>query len=906
MPSSLSAALDCATQAREHALAHAGKFDLPGPNASLVRRHAVTERIERAAAAKLVLVRAPAGFGKTTALRQIHEQLQARGVATAWITLDAADNDVPRFLNCLAEAVARLQIADEWQPGRDMDAVALLEREGSPFALFLDEFEVLQSPAVLALLREIVGRLPRNGRLVLGSRNLPDLDLGRLRVRGQLMEIDVEVLRFSVEETREFLQARGLPALSHDVLETLQARTEGWAAALLLAAMALERHDEPADFVHRLSGSGGAIAEYLAEDVLGRQSPDVREFLLRTSILRQLSPSLCQALQPRTDCARMLARLHASSLFLLPVETDALEPHYRFHSLFAAFLRAQLAREHPDEVLRLHLAASAWYESVDRPVPAIDHAIEGGDFPHALTLLARTAQGFLEEGRMRLLARWFAAIPRGRLCEHPLMQAMEIWAVLFTQGPAEGQALMADSGIATSDDPVINAHMNALRPLLLAMQDRYPEANELGREGLARLPTAVPFADTVLTNCMAHVTAVLGETREAQRLLDSARSVQYGSVFNRMYTESTEGMLDFERGLFRQAMARFRIAVGCTRASSYRYTGGNAWAGVFYASAMYEADDLEAVERLLNVYLPLARDVGLPDHMIECHAIRSRLLFGRGDVDGASRVLTELETLGHLRKLPRVVASARLERACMLMRQGNAFGARAELDRSDDRAVWDRVARQRLPAHELLDIGIARLRWEVQFGDAAAAARRIEAELPAAHADSRIRRAHKLRVLWAAALWRQNSVQAAADAMGEVLLEGSRQGFARLVLDEGPAVAGPIHAVLQTLRKASQPGDPILLEYVQRLLAALGGDALAGESGPASTTEMPWQGEPITNKEMRVLKLLAEGYSNGAMAEKLFVAESTVRTHLRNINMKLAAQNRTQAVSIARRHGLLR
>ncbi len=887
--------------------AYAGKFDLPGANASRVRRHVVTERMDRAADARLVLVRAPAGFGKTTALRQIHEQLQARGVATAWITLDAADNDVPRFLSCLAEAVVRLQITDERRHERDTDVVALLAREGSPFALFMDEFEVLQSPAVLALLREIVARLPHNGRLVIGSRTLPELDLGRLRVRGQLVEIDTEALRFSVEETRDFLQVRGLPALPHDVLATLQARTEGWVAALLLAAMALERHEDPARFVHRLSGSGGAIAEYLTEDVLGRQPPEVREFLLRTSILRQLSPSLCQALLPRTDCARMLAHLHASSLFLLPVETDAQEPHYRFHSLFATFLQAQLAREHPREVLRLHLAASGWYESVDRPVPAIDHALEGGDFPHALALLAHSAQGFLEEGRMRLLARWFAAIPRGSLRERPLMQAMEIWAVLFTQGPAEGQALLADSGIATSDDPIIGAHVNALRPLLLAMQDCYPEANALGREGLARLPTPVPFADTVLTNCMAHVTAVLGETREARRLLDSARSAQYGSVFNRMYTESTEGMLDFERGLFRQAMARFRLAVdSSTRANTYSHTGGNAWAGVLYASGMYEANDLDAVERLLNVYLPLARDVGLPDHMIECHAIRSRLLFGCGDVDGALRVLTELETLGHLRKLPRVVASARLERACMLMRQGNAFGARDELDRGDDRAVWERVAGQRLPAHELFDMVIGRLRWEVHFGDAAEAARLIEAELPAAQAGSRVRRAHKLRVLLAMALWRQGRAPAAADVIRAVLLEGSREGFMRLVLDEGPAIAGPIGAVLQGLRMAPRPDDPILLEYVQRLLVALGVDPQVAESEPEPAGETPWQGESVTHKEMRVLQLLAEGYSNNAMAEKLFVAESTVRTHLRSINTKLSAQNRTQAVSIARRHGLVR
>lgn len=891
---------------RRHVMAQSSKFNLPGTNASFVLRQAVTERIERAAAARLVLARAPAGFGKTTALRQIHEHLEAAGVATAWITLDTADNDVPRFLNCLAEAVARLQISDEAQQGADTDAVALLQREGPPFALFLDEFEVLQSPAVLGLVREIIERLPRNGQVVIGSRSLPDLGLGRLRVRGQLMEIGVDVLRFSVEETAELLRLRGVPPLPQHALEQLQARTEGWIAALLLASMALDRPEEATDYINRLSSSSGATAEYLAEDVLGRQPPDVRDFLLRTSILRQLNPSLCQALVPRTDCARMLERLHASSLFLLPVESEGAEPNYRYHSLFANFLRAQLSREHPEELLRLHLAASAWYESVGRPVPAIDHALDGGDFPHAIDLLKQSAH-FLEQGRMRLLARWLTAVPTARLREHPLILAMNVWAILFTQGAVEGMAALADSGIESSEHPVIRAHVNALQPLLLAMSDRYDEANELGRVGLARLPTAVPFADTVLTNCMAHVTSVLGEKREAQRLLDAARKTQNASVFNRMYTESTEGMLDFERGRFRQATARFRIAVDATtRQSDYSHTGGNAWAGVLYTAAMYEANKLDEVDRLLNVYLPLARDVGLPDHMISSYAMRSRLLFWRGDVDGALRVLTELETLGHLRKLPRVVVTAKLERARMLIRQGNAFGAREELDRADDKDVWERVARQRLPAHDLLDMGIARMRWEVHFGDAAEVVRRIDTDLPAVEAEGRVRRARKLRVLKAMALWRLSSRDDATDTIRLVLHEGSLEGFVRLVVDEGSMVAGPIHAVLAQTKSAAGTPNPIFIEYVQRLLDALGPDALVQE--PVSTTAqaMPWQVEPLTQKEMQVLKLLAEGYSNSAMSEKLFVSDSTVRTHLRNINMKLGAQNRTQAVSLARRYGLIR
>ncbi|MEO5671757.1 MAG: LuxR C-terminal-related transcriptional regulator, partial [Ramlibacter sp.] len=394
--------------------------------------------------------------------------------------------------------------------------------------------------------------------------------------------------------------------------------------------------------------------------------------------------------------------------------------------------------------------------------------------------------------------------------------------------------------------------------------------------------------------------------REAQRLLDDARRTQNSSVFNRMYTEATEGMLDIERGRVRQATARLRIAVDATtREGDYSHSSGNAWAGVMYATVMYEANELDIVERLLHVYLPLARDVGLPDHMISSYTMRSRLDFLRGDVDGASRALTELETLGHLRKLPRVVATAKLERARMLLMQGNAHGAREELDRADDPAVWQRLARQRLPAHELLDMTVSRLRWEVHFGDAAGAVRRIEQELPVLAAESRIRRSRKLRVLQGLALWRLQETSTSISLFRELLAEGSRENFIRLVLDEGPLVAGPIHAVQQQL--TSSGTDPILLEYVQRMMAALGPHARAAADAAApAQADVPWQVEPLTQKEMQVLKLLAEGYSNSAMSEKLFVSDSTVRTHLRNINMKLGAQNRTQAVSLARRYGLLR
>ncbi|WP_395702405.1 LuxR C-terminal-related transcriptional regulator [Aquabacterium sp.] len=894
------------------------KLQPPAHRPAQVPRSAVAERLLAAASVKLVLVRAPAGFGKTTAMLQAREQLEAAGTTTAWLTLDRADNDVPRFLAGLAAAARQLGLEPRATARAPLDVVDALARDEAPFALFLDDAEALQSPAVLGLLRELIEHLPRRGQLVIGSRSLPDLGLGRLRARGQLLEIDAELLRFSLAETTEFFRLRGGPALPAQALRQLHRKTEGWITALWLVGMALDRRGAVADFVQRFSGTERAVADYLAEDVLAQQPPDIRDFLLRTGILRQLDAGVCQALLPRLDCAAILQRLEAANLFVTPVGGESADggPSYRYHSLFAEFLRGQLAREHPHDVARLHLAASGWYEAQGRPVPAIDHAIEGGDHPHALHLLGQHAETFLEQGRMRLLDRWFAALPAEPLRAWPRLQVVAVWARCLTHGPWEAMQLLEASGCLASEDPAVQAHVNAQRPMLLAMMDRHEEACAAGRDSLARLPTCRPFADGALCNAMAHAFSVMGEQHEAQRLLDAARRAQAagppGSSFNRMYTESLEGVLDLKEGRLRQATARLRIAVSATphAASPYAYTysNGNAWAGVLYAGVVYEANELAAAEHLLNVYLPLARDVGLPDHMIASHRMRTRIAFERGDVDAGFELLTELEYLGHQRQLPRVVASAKLERARLLLLQGHAAAARQELDRADDPAVWQRPRVEYLQAHGVDDLLIGRLRWDIHFGDARAAAARAEQALADALADHRHHRALKLRALLALAQHRSGNPAAAAAVMQALLQHASREGFVRLILDEGPALA----PLLQRARAAAQdprrPDDPIQAEFVQRLLelygsAALGAEPEAAEAA-AAAAPTPAAGpaaEPLTHKELRVLQLLAEGYSNSAMAEKLFVSDSTVRTHLRNINLKLGAHSRTQAVALARK-----
>jgi LuxR family maltose regulon positive regulatory protein len=877
----------------------AGKIAPPTSTGREVPRSDVCQRILNSRA-KLVLVRAPAGFGKTTAMVQARSRLDQANVHTAWVTLDSADNDVPRFISCLRAAVAQSGF-DEMPSATPLEIVKALSGAGAAFTLFLDEFEKLVEPAVIGLVRELIEHLPRNGRIVIGTRARPDLGIARLRVQGELLEIDTEHLRFTPQEAEQLFALRLKQPLSVDAVARLHRKTEGWIAALCLAVISLERHGVHSDFIERFSDLHRDVGAYLAEDVLAQQPTDIREFLLRTSILRQLNPSLCQALNPRLDADAILDRLVAANLFLTPV--DGADRTWRYHSMFADYLSAQLHRESPDEVARLHLAASGWYEAQHRPVPAIDHAIEGGGAPYALSLLAQHVDHFLEQGRMRLLARWFGALQPQGLASHPRLQVIAVWAMAFTNGPWQAMALLERSGCSDNIDPVVRAHVNAQRPMLLAMMDRYEDAYELGRKCLEQLPTLSAFADCVLCNAMGHIVSVLGHHREAHRLLDSARRAQTASVFIRMHTESMEGLLDLQLGHMRQAAARFRIAVGSTRTFSYNLTSGNTWAGVLYASAVYEADDVDRAEHLLNAYLPLACDVGLPDHMIMGYRMRSRIAFQRGDVDLALRLLTELEYLGHDRKLPRVVASAKLERARLLLLQGHADSSLEELQRAEDAGPWQRVAHLSLPANDVDDIVIGRARWEIAFGRTSAALARLDQALAEATRAARHSRALKLRLLRALALQRNGNVTAALEIAAPALRHACQEGFVRMLLDEGPAF-GPLLEQCHPLARGTsgQRDDPILGEYLQRLLQALGPlPPPEADQTPAVPGGQRNLLEPLTRKELRVLQLLAEGYSNAAIAEKLFVSDSTVRTHLRNLNSKLYARSRTQAVAIARK-----
>jgi LuxR family transcriptional regulator, maltose regulon positive regulatory protein len=888
------------------------KSTAPQPTGHEIARTELCERIFAAGAARLVLLRAPAGFGKTTAMLQVYEHFRLTGLPVAWLTLDRADNDLARFLAALSTALGRvipgLDTAADDSGGPDGLAFAMIDRVAAhpaPFALFIDDFEALQNPGAIGIVTELIEQLPRGAQLIIGSRGVPDLGLGRLRTRGRLLDVEPAQLRFSEAEVDAFLRQRRGLSLSTDDVRRLHRSTEGWAAALGLASIALENRDNPGRFIAGFSGSNAAVVAYLVEDVLARQTDDIRNFLLRTSVLSELNAPLCDAVCGRSDSADVLRRLEQAHLFLVPLRSD--HSQYRYHGMFAEFLRAELARRNSAEIPRLHGAASRWFADSGRPIVAIEHALAGGDLAVALPALRRHAQGLLDDGRVRLLSRWLEPLREsGALDASPMLLVVHAWAVCFARGPRSAEPLLDRLEQRNDIEPEVRTHRLAMRALLLSLTDHVEEAVPLATEALASAPSDLTFVSGFIKVTLSVLALVTGRFHDALRYADAARSPERvrSSPFNLALSGAAEGAVDLTQGRLRKAIAGLRIAVGTGALDDNRPTNGNALVGIPLAQALYEAGQLEQAERLLVVYIPLIRGVCIPDELIIGHVVMARIAAEHGDDERAEQMLAELEHIGHRDGLPRVVATARLERVRMLLMADRLFQARAELDRCGDRALWSRVARLSLRANEVETYDLAVARWSVRSGHADDVIRTLRTELDAAERAQRERRALTLRILLAQALHRTDQHNKAMRMLARAVRTASAEGYVRAFLDEGVL----LRALLLELRSVPDvldvDGRGDALAFVDRLLQEPV-DSAAPRSPTDATHDAAVASELLTRKELQVLRLAAEGLTNDQLAERLFVAETTVRTHLRNINVKLDTRGRVEAIAAARKLGLI-
>jgi LuxR family transcriptional regulator, maltose regulon positive regulatory protein len=885
------------------------KLTPPAASRYSVDRTEICSQVFLAFGSKVVLIRAPAGFGKTTVMAQLWERYRKEGTEVAWLNIDEADNDLPRFLSYLLVALkSQLRPDSTLEDMEDPLSIdtgyvtTLLANQlgqlDTPFVLFLDELDVIRDPAVLAFIKQLTIRMPNSARLILGSRTFPEIGLGKLRAHGALFEVAPEQLRFSADEARFFLtQRRGL-SLRPEQVQRLVRSTEGWPTALWLASVALERRPNTEDLISGFAGSATAVAEYLAEDVMAGQPEDVREFLLKTSVLSQFDAPLCDAVCGRTDSADLLHRLERESLFLSVV--DEHQRLYRYHSLFRGFLRSQLAKHRPEILPALHRAAADWFLAEGRPIPAIDHALETKDLAFVMPLLEQNAETLFNLGRLRLLTRWLETFP-APVKASPHLRLLHIWAVNLTRGPQEALALVEQIDPAALGTGAALAQYHAMQPTLLAMRDRIDESFALGLDRIQIVKPEHGFPYVILSQTLAVDSMILGHYAEARRYVDQARAAHSGSASALQIglAGAINGTIDLIQGRLKQALAELRLAAGVSGDDLFQSGNRNLLCGVLLAEALYEAGDLKRAEGLLNLFLPLAQILGLPDQLIVAHSLLSRIVEQQNDPDRTLEILTQLELLGHRLGLHRVIASARVEKSAALLMRGDASAAKEQLQRAAEAMNWEDVSSRSYIANDKVTLAIGRVRWMVRSGEASLALPIIKKDLAVALAAQRNRRALKLRVLLAEALEVDGQHKLAMRTLFKATESSAQEGFVGSFLEEGERVQEMLRGLLNNRQSESEyvDGDP-LNEYLKKITGSHSQVAPVAPSAHAAE-------ETLTRKELQILELLAHGLSNDTMAEKLFVSESTVRTHLRSINTKLQANNRMHALAIARQRHLV-
>jgi len=867
-----------------------------------VLARAALQPLERLRAARLVLVSAPAGFGKTTVLCQYERALREAGSATAWVTVDAEDNDPARFSAYLRGALAPI-VAAPGKPGRALETpgdrgavmgeafelIDSLAASDRPLAIFLDDFEHV---AANADIRGVVARLlhtlgPRQ-QLVLGTRTVPELGLARLRASGQVVDVGLDKLRFTPEETRRFLQEASIAGLSDADVAFLHERSEGWPAALQLAVLALRDSPRAASRLREFGGSRAEVAEYLAAEVLAGLPADLREFAIRTSVLDSFCAELCEAVTGMAGGEALIDRVSRANLFL--VSLDAERRWFRYHALLREFLRAELGRAEPARVRELSVRAARWLAANGRPAEAVEHALRSGDEELAAGIMEGSATQLLHDGQIATLLRWTAAISPERLAARPALHFIAAMVNVVSHRYGEAQRLIDAMGGGKAN--------SGSRDLLMLRFNLVIWADQLQglREVLARAAAVFSPADgwvyPSMLNCVGYLGFLEGGAESTRAALAAAKAAPHhrDNAVVRTYTEGQSAMMHLARAELRDAMqvagAEFDRLVG----AGASYGTSTAIVAMTLADGHYERNELASARVLLDEHLAVAADSCIPDLIIVGFLERSRIARLEGNAQSADEFLGRLQRLGEERGLSRLVASALLEKSRVALGEGRMETATGQVREASAYPFWESAVFRGTFGNDLEnpEIGLARLDL---FRGGTAAVAPLEAQVAAAQAAGRRRRALKLRGLRAQALWVSGQRKPALRELRAVLLDAAPEGLVRVLADE-PWV---LRDMLENLA-----GDAAVSAFALRVAEACA-PPRAAEKGAASADGA----KVLSEREIEVLARLARGLSNKQIAAELSRSEATVATHLRRIYGKLGARTRTQAIAIARRGGLL-
>ena len=901
------------------------KFFVPRSRGGLPRPR-LSERLDRETASKLMLVSAPAGFGKTTLLTE----WLAAGPAgpagerlAAWLSLDRGDNDPVSFWTYV---IAALRTA---APGVGESALALLQAPQPPpietvltvllndlgalagdTVLVLDDYHVVDASDVQDGMAFLLDHLPAGVHVVIASRADPALPLARWRARGELAEIRAAELRFTPDEAAAYLnEMMGLRLTARDVA-ALEGRTEGWIAALQLAALSMQGRDDVAGFIAGFAGDDRYVVDYLAEEVLQRQSDRVQAFLLQTSILGRLTGPLCDAVTGQGGGKAMLEALDRGNLFLVPL--DDRRRWYRYHHLFADVLQARLLDEQPGQVPDLHRRASVWYEQNGESSVAIGHALAAEDFERAADLV-ELAISVMSKTRQEARVRgWLEAIPDEVVRVRPVLIVAFAWVLLSvgefesvegrlrdaerwldaTTGTGEGSpAPPAEMVVANEEEyrrlpATIELYraaqalarsepLGAIRHARRAL-DFAPEDDHRGRASAAGMSGLALWASGDLEAALSAWAECAAGLRRAGHIADI-----FGCAIAMADIRLAQGRLGEAMRTYEQALQRAAEQGGpVLRGTADMYVG--------MSEVDRERDNLHAATGHLLTSQELGEHTGLPQNQYRWRVAMAQIRQAEGDLAGALELLNEAERLYMGDMFPNVRPVPALK-ARVWIAQGS-LGEALGWAREQGLSVDDDLSYLREFEHiTLARVLLARYEGERAERSLHETTRLLERLLLAAEEGGRTGRVIEILVLRALAHQRLGDIPAALSCLERAMTLAEPEGYVRVFIDEGPPIAS-------LLKAAAKQGTA--RNYVRRLLAAV------GETGHDSPIEQALI-EPLSERELDVLRLLGTDLDGPDIARELTVSLNTVRTHTKHIYAKLAVTNRRAAVRRAQELDLL-
>jgi len=919
------------------------KLFIPPPRPNLISRPRLIEWLNQGLQLghKLTLLSAPAGFGKTTLVSEWvntlrlateKESLTANGVA--WLSLDENDNDPKRFLTYLVTALNQverpvLSEAEGIETTIGKSALGMLQSPQPPPAedvltflindisanpnriiLVLDDYYLVNSSAVDGALTFFLEHLPPQMHLVVATREDPDLPLARLRAQGQLTELRGTDLRFTSSEVAEFLnQVMGLELSAKDIA-SLETRTEGWIAGLQLAAISMQGHQDATGFIKSFTGSHHFVLDYLVAEVLEKQSGSVQEFLTLTSIPDRLTGSLCDALTGQDHGQQILEYLEQANLFIIPLDDE--RRWYRYHHLFADLLRQRQHQIQSARVPILHRRASEWYELNGFPEEAIEHALRAEDFDRAAYLIEVQADAVWESGEHTKMWRWLERLPAELIFSRPelcIYHALKMFRS-GSQDAAERSLQVAEKvlnsridGTNVSSIKRLNLTSDAARIRLLGIvaamrslmasyrgdsAEIIPHAHRaldyLPKDELAwRSVAAIPLVD-------AHT--YLGDMEAAYRAQIEALDICMATenLFLILYANLNLAIILRQSGRLKQAQEICQQQLQRAIDNGMGHTAVAGWISAIWGEVQAELNDLDGAIHRAKRGLELTEHAGDVMMLGWTYLCLMRVLFSRGDMSGTEEVIQRVKNSARELELPNWVQfqlAAWQARVWLVQGRLDAVSHWAQergLDTEGDLTY----------PHEMEYLVLARIL--ISQGDLEEAIRLLKRLLEAAEAGGRISRAIEILILQAIAFQARGDPDEALIKLEQALILAEPGGFVRIFLDEGPPMARLLYAALS---------HGIAPDYVRRLLAAFPAEERGQTEPPISQAPESDLIEPLSERELEVLQLIAEGLTNREIGDRLFLSLNTVKAHTRNIYGKLGVHSRMQAVSRARELDLL-